>query len=181
MTKKPGDNIVIRLKRREREDFLKWVNAQSNLSDAIRFLIEQEISLNNLRDLSEHIPAVRNEDFFYRVNDFHYLGTGANTMEVTTSIDSSEAESAVTIPEKVRYVEMERKEKVAKVPIEPQQAMEQGQATDLELSSVLPERKLENINELAEADILKDKSDEKEVKVKKKRVIDQSIVDAWNS
>lgn len=57
--KKPGDHIILRLKNTESPLILEWINRQSNLSDAIRYLIEEEIKAHAVRDLQEHIPAKR--------------------------------------------------------------------------------------------------------------------------
>ncbi|HET7615917.1 MAG TPA: hypothetical protein VFK27_03080, partial [Bacillales bacterium] len=57
--KKPGDHIILRLKNNESPLIIDWMNHQSNLSDAIRFLIEEEIKANAVRDLQEYIPAKR--------------------------------------------------------------------------------------------------------------------------
>jgi hypothetical protein len=58
--KKPGDHIILRLKKTESPEVLEWINKQSNLSDAIRYLIEGDIQNYSIRDLQEHIPAKRN-------------------------------------------------------------------------------------------------------------------------
>ncbi|HET7628642.1 MAG TPA: hypothetical protein VFK44_09670 [Bacillales bacterium] len=57
--KKPGDHIILRLKNNESPLVLEWMNRQSNLSDAIRYLIEEEIRANAVRDLQEYVPAKR--------------------------------------------------------------------------------------------------------------------------
>lgn len=57
--KKPGDHIILRLKNNESPIILDWINCQSNLSDAIRYLIEEEIKSHDLRNLQESIPAKR--------------------------------------------------------------------------------------------------------------------------
>ncbi|HEU5140948.1 MAG TPA: hypothetical protein VFT51_13290 [Bacillales bacterium] len=57
--KKPGDHIILRLKNNESPLILDWINNQSNLSDAIRFLVEEEIKAHAVRDLQEYIPAKR--------------------------------------------------------------------------------------------------------------------------
>ena len=44
----------------EADSFLMWLNTQSNLSDAIRYLIEREIIENGIKDLAEYIPGKRN-------------------------------------------------------------------------------------------------------------------------
>lgn len=38
---------------------IKWLYEQGNLSDSLRYLIEQEIKQNGIRNLQKHIPAVR--------------------------------------------------------------------------------------------------------------------------
>jgi len=57
--KKPGDHVILRLKNQESPMIIDWMNAQSNLSDAIRYLIEEEIKAHDVRDLQEYIPAKR--------------------------------------------------------------------------------------------------------------------------
>lgn len=42
------------------EDYIKeFCKKQSNLTDAIRYLIEEDIKKNGIRNLQEYIPAVR--------------------------------------------------------------------------------------------------------------------------
>ena len=57
--KKPGDHIILRLKNTESPLILEWINSQSNLSDSIRYLVEEEIKAHSVRDLQEYIPAKR--------------------------------------------------------------------------------------------------------------------------
>lgn len=57
--KKPGDHVILRLKNAESPVIIDWMNHQSNLSDAIRYLIEEEIKTHEIRDLQEYIPAKR--------------------------------------------------------------------------------------------------------------------------
>lgn len=57
--KKPGDHVILRLKNQESPMIIDWMNRQSNLSDAIRYLIEEEIKAHDVRDLQEYIPAKR--------------------------------------------------------------------------------------------------------------------------
>lgn len=40
---------------------MEWINAQSNLMDSIRYLMECEISANGVRNLQTCIPAERGE------------------------------------------------------------------------------------------------------------------------
>lgn len=50
---------------------MEWINRQSNLSDAIRYLIEDDIKQHAIRDLQEYIPAKRKslESFFAEKKD----------------------------------------------------------------------------------------------------------------
>ncbi|MED2737821.1 hypothetical protein [Bacillus toyonensis] len=60
----PGDNVIWRLKKNERAGILEWVNAQTNVTDAIRFLVESDIELNGIRNLAEETPSKRSDEFF---------------------------------------------------------------------------------------------------------------------
>lgn len=55
----PGKNFTVATKKDESEAVLDWLNMQSNLSDSIRYLIESDIARNGIRNLQEHIPAIR--------------------------------------------------------------------------------------------------------------------------
>ena len=55
----PGKNFTVATKKDESETVLNWLNAQSNLSDSIRYLIENDIIQNGVRNLQEYIPAIR--------------------------------------------------------------------------------------------------------------------------
>ncbi|MGN5651088.1 hypothetical protein [Bacillus sp. Brlt_9] len=60
----PGDNVIWRLKKNERKGILDWVNAQTNVTDAIRFLVEADIEINGIRNLAEETPSKRSDEFF---------------------------------------------------------------------------------------------------------------------
>jgi hypothetical protein len=60
----PGDNVIWRLKKNERAGILEWVNVQTNVTDAIRFLVESDIELNGIRNLAEETPSKRSDEFF---------------------------------------------------------------------------------------------------------------------
>ncbi|KQL46862.1 hypothetical protein AN963_18395 [Brevibacillus choshinensis] len=57
--KKPGDNISIKTKKNESPLIVDWINCQTNLMDSIRYLIENEVAANGIRNLQNHIPAER--------------------------------------------------------------------------------------------------------------------------
>jgi|GEM_PF-1350595 len=57
--KKPGDNISLKTKKNESPVILEWINSQTNLMDSIRYLIENEVRANGVRNLQAHIPAER--------------------------------------------------------------------------------------------------------------------------
>ncbi|MCR8987693.1 hypothetical protein NW801_22135 [Brevibacillus laterosporus] len=56
---KPGDLFVMRTRKGEDPLILQWGAEQDNLGDAIRYLIEQEIRANGVRNLAEHISSKR--------------------------------------------------------------------------------------------------------------------------
>lgn len=57
--KKPGDNISLKTKKNESPNIIEWINCQTNLMDSIRYLIENEVSVNGIRNLQNHIPSER--------------------------------------------------------------------------------------------------------------------------
>ncbi|MGC4377212.1 hypothetical protein WD019_09785 [Fictibacillus sp. Mic-4] len=57
--KKPGDNISLKTKKNESPLIIEWINGQTNLMDSIRYLIENEIAANGVRNLQNYIPAER--------------------------------------------------------------------------------------------------------------------------
>lgn len=59
--KKPGDNISMKMKKNEAPAVLDWINSQTNLVDSIRYLIENEVRHNGIRNLQHTIPSVRPE------------------------------------------------------------------------------------------------------------------------
>jgi hypothetical protein len=59
-TKQPGDNISLKTKKTEDHSVMQWINVQSNLMDSLRYLIENEIKSNGVRNLQAYIPVERN-------------------------------------------------------------------------------------------------------------------------
>ncbi|WP_325176696.1 hypothetical protein [Paenibacillus alkalitolerans] len=57
--KKPGENISLKTKKNESAAVMEWLNSQTNLMDSIRYLIENEIRMNGVRNLQLTIPAER--------------------------------------------------------------------------------------------------------------------------
>lgn len=57
--KNPGDNISLKTKKSEEPAIMEWINSQSNLMDSIRYLIENEVRQNGVRNLQSYIPADR--------------------------------------------------------------------------------------------------------------------------
>ncbi|MDN4071466.1 hypothetical protein [Fictibacillus terranigra] len=57
--KKPGDNISLKTKKNESPAIIDWINSQTNLMDSIRYLVENEIKANGVRNLQQHVPADR--------------------------------------------------------------------------------------------------------------------------
>ncbi|WP_168122329.1 hypothetical protein [Paenibacillus sp. HB172176] len=60
-TKLPGENISLKTKKGEDPLVMEWLNAQSNLMDSIRYLVEKEIAASGVRNLQTCIPAERGE------------------------------------------------------------------------------------------------------------------------
>jgi len=58
-TKIPGDNISLKTKKTEDPLVMAWLNRQSNLMDSIRYLVENEIRQNGVRNLQSYIPMER--------------------------------------------------------------------------------------------------------------------------
>lgn len=58
-TKSPGDNISLKTKKTEDPLVMAWLNAQTNLMDSIRYLVENEIRQNGVRNLQTYIPMER--------------------------------------------------------------------------------------------------------------------------
>ncbi|OBZ10211.1 MULTISPECIES: hypothetical protein [Bacillales] len=59
-TKLPGDNISLKTKKTEDPLVMQWLNSQSNLMDSLRYLVENEIALNGVRNLQAFVPTERN-------------------------------------------------------------------------------------------------------------------------
>ena len=60
-TMKDNGKKVFTLSLRDDESpaLVKWLYEQGNLSDSLRYLIEQEIKQHGIRNLQKYIPAVR--------------------------------------------------------------------------------------------------------------------------
>lgn len=58
-SKSPGDNISLKTKKTEDPLVMAWLNAQTNLMDSIRYLVENEIRQNGVRNLQAYIPMER--------------------------------------------------------------------------------------------------------------------------
>lgn len=57
--KLPGDNISLKTKKTEDPLVMAWLNSQTNLMDSIRYLVENEIKQNGVRNLQAYIPMER--------------------------------------------------------------------------------------------------------------------------
>ncbi|WP_182101706.1 hypothetical protein [Niallia taxi] len=56
--KKAGDRVIWRLREDESPLIIDWLNQQSNISDAIRLLIEKDVSSNGIRVVSRESDSV---------------------------------------------------------------------------------------------------------------------------
>ncbi|WP_123042413.1 hypothetical protein [Cohnella candidum] len=57
--KQPGENFSLKTRKTEDPRVMQWINAQTNLMDSLRYLIENEIARNGVRNLQTVIPAER--------------------------------------------------------------------------------------------------------------------------
>lgn len=62
--KKPGDNVIFRLKRDVSQDVLDIINAQSNKSLLFEVFCEYEVMKNGIRDFAEIFPPKRSESWW---------------------------------------------------------------------------------------------------------------------
>ncbi|GBG07428.1 hypothetical protein PAT3040_01979 [Paenibacillus agaridevorans] len=58
-TKQPGDNISLKTRKNENAFVMAWINAQSNLMDSLRYLVEREVAANGVRNLQTCVPVER--------------------------------------------------------------------------------------------------------------------------
>jgi hypothetical protein len=59
-TKLPGENISLKTKKSEDPLIMLWLNSQSNLMDSLRYLVENEVAVNGVRNLQAFVPMERN-------------------------------------------------------------------------------------------------------------------------
>ncbi|MCC3376800.1 hypothetical protein [Cohnella sp. REN36] len=57
--KQPGENISLKTRKTEHASVMAWINAQTNLMDSLRYLIENEVLQHGVRNLQTCIPAER--------------------------------------------------------------------------------------------------------------------------
>lgn len=58
-TKLAGENISLKTKKTEDPLVMAWLNAQTNLMDSLRYLVENEIMQHGVRNLQMFIPMER--------------------------------------------------------------------------------------------------------------------------
>lgn len=86
-----GKNFSVNTKKDETQSVIEWLNSQSNLSDSIRYLIEQDIRLYGVRNLQQIIPADRGYNFDKAVLAYNT----APTVEVKEKIEPEANEKTV--------------------------------------------------------------------------------------
>jgi hypothetical protein len=96
-SKQPGENISLKTKKNESPAVMEWINSQSNLMDSIRYLIENEIRQNGVRNLQLTIPSDRS----------HLLAAMFPPAEAAMAEVAAAAEPAVTeaLPQEAVAVE----------------------------------------------------------------------------
>lgn len=65
---KPTAQTTFRPQRKSHFDVTNWALLQSNLNDALNYLIEKEIAENGLRNLADIIPSKRTPKYFESLN-----------------------------------------------------------------------------------------------------------------
>ncbi|GAB6453631.1 hypothetical protein CON36_35815 [Bacillus cereus] len=104
---------------------LSWIEAQENFSDSMRYLMEQEILLNGVRNLAKYIPQVRDLEGAIREQQESQLEETINP----SSVVYVPTESPVTVPTQqpvrfenerpiVNVLEDTKKEETFAVPVE---------------------------------------------------------------
>ncbi|SEN50193.1 hypothetical protein [Paenibacillus sp. OV219] len=58
-TKLAGDNMSLKTRKTEDPLVMAWLNAQTNLMDSFRYLVENEIMQHGVRNLQMFIPVER--------------------------------------------------------------------------------------------------------------------------
>ncbi|MCK6259548.1 hypothetical protein LCY76_23550 [Fictibacillus sp. KIGAM418] len=62
--KEAGGIVTWKLKQNEPQLILDWLNQQDNVMDSLRFLVEQEIVTNGIRNMQLHIPSSRSLEHY---------------------------------------------------------------------------------------------------------------------
>lgn len=104
-TKQPGDNISLKTKKTEDPAVMNWINAQSNLMDSLRYLVENEIIQNGIRNLQTFVPMERNfsasslplQDSSLNVSNPELLPNAASAAVLSTEIRGARQEVSAAI------------------------------------------------------------------------------------
>lgn len=89
--KQPGDNISLKTKKSEDPLVMEWLNAQTNLMDSLRYLMENEIVQHGVRNLQTFVPIERNS--LQRRLEELSLTTHSQSMD-SMAVQSAEAASS---------------------------------------------------------------------------------------
>jgi len=100
-TKLPGENISLKTKKSEDPLIMLWLNSQSNLMDSLRYLVENEIAVNGVRNLQAFVPMERN-----RLQGSSSLQQGSESQpsltgaeQLAAAVVEASAASATPIPD----------------------------------------------------------------------------------
>lgn len=93
-----GKNFSVNTKKDETPSVIEWLNSQSNLSDSIRYLIEQDIKLYGVRNLQQIIPADRGYNFDKAVLVYNT----APVVEVKEKIKPEAIENVVEVKAEIK-------------------------------------------------------------------------------
>ncbi|WCK54492.1 hypothetical protein PP175_25005 [Aneurinibacillus sp. Ricciae_BoGa-3] len=115
--KKQGDNISLKTKKNESPIIIEWINCQTNLMDSIRYLIENEVTVNGIRNLQNHIPAERaiafkqlpsspnNENAIENSQSLNISATKDNVAQLNTSLQVESGTSHLSVSDKKKTEE----------------------------------------------------------------------------
>ncbi|WP_221469509.1 hypothetical protein [Cohnella nanjingensis] len=91
--KQPGENISLKTRKTENTSVMAWINAQTNLMDSIRYLIENEVHQNGVRNLQTCIPAERGT--LVGEGDAAPASEAADSSSSTDAVNSAAATSTI--------------------------------------------------------------------------------------
>ncbi|MGX5609710.1 hypothetical protein ACWKTZ_25375 [Bacillus cereus] len=161
---------------------LSWIEAQENFSDSMRYLMEQEILLNGVRNLAKYIPQVRDLEGAIREQQESQLEETINP----SSVVYVPTESPVTVPTQqpvrfenerpiVNVIEDTKKEETFAVPVEKVTVEEKVEPKTVEPEVKKEEVKIEPVVQPQTVDVAVPEQEKEKEEDKEK----QEFYDNW--